>query len=79
MRTKIFHKDDKHRPRSWSKIQMRPKSRVLRKLPNSFCVKLDDGTGYIVWPGPIQPRGFEQGAIGLGKNAHQAWDSVKFL
>jgi len=52
------------------------KKRVLRMLPQAFCVRLDDGSGYIVWPGKVQPRGFEQPACGYGKTARQAWASV---
>lgn len=54
------------------------KTRVKRAAPNAFCVKLNDGSGYIVWPGRVQPRGFEQGAIGLAATARAAWASVKF-
>lgn len=57
------------------------KARVLRKLPDAHCVRLNskiDGKGFIVWPGKIQPRGLEQPAIGLGRTASEAWKSVKF-
>jgi hypothetical protein len=52
------------------------KIRVKRQIPDAFCVKLNDGTGYIVWPGRCAPRGFEQPAVGLGKTARAAWASV---
>jgi hypothetical protein len=53
------------------------KTRVLKHLKDAFCVRLDNGSGYIVWPGKTQPRGCEQPAIGLGKSAQKAWKSVK--
>lgn len=54
------------------------KAKVLRVLPDAFCVRLNDRSGYIVWPGKIQTRGFERAAIGLGKTARLAWKSVQF-
>lgn len=50
---------------------------VRRALPDAYCVRLNDGSGYLVWPGKIQPRGFEQPACGYGKTARQAWASVQ--
>lgn len=50
---------------------------IRRSLPDAYCVRLMDNTGYIVWPGKIQPRGFERPACGYGKTARQAWESVK--
>jgi hypothetical protein len=35
-----------------------------------------DQSGYVVWPGRCQPRGFEQSSIGFGRTARQAWQSV---
>ena len=52
------------------------KKKVLKRFPDAFCVRLDNRTGYIVWPGKMQARGCEQAAIGLGKNARLAWASV---
>lgn len=50
------------------------KEKVLLKFPQAFCVKSNDGSGYIVWPAyKTQPRGFEQAAIGVGSTAHNAW------
>ncbi len=54
------------------------KAKVKKLVPDAFCVRLDDKSGYIVWPGKIQPRGFERGAIGFGRTAAEAWDSVRF-
>lgn len=34
------------------------------------------GHRYIVWPGPVQARGFERPAIGLGSTAAKAWESA---
>lgn len=51
-------------------------NRVKKKLPDSYCVRLNDRTGYIVWPGKIQGRGFEQPAIGLSTTARGAWESA---
>lgn len=50
---------------------------VRRKLPDAFCVRLNDGSGFIVWPGRVQPRGFERPAVGYGKTARKAWASVQ--
>lgn len=50
---------------------------VLRIMPDAYCVRLDDKSGYIVWPGKIQPRGYEQPACGYGKTAREAWASVQ--
>jgi len=50
---------------------------VRRVLPQAFCVRLNDGSGYIVWPCKIQPRGYEPTACGYGKTARQAWASVQ--
>jgi len=55
------------------------KSQVLKKCKTAFCVKMETGRGYIVCPGPVQGRGFEQPAIGIGNTARQAWASVKML
>lgn len=53
------------------------KKRTLRKLKTAYCCKLNDGTGYIVWPERgCRPRGFELSAIGLGKTAPLAWQSA---
>jgi hypothetical protein len=53
------------------------KARVLAKIPKAFCVKLDNGTGYVVWNGEgCDPRGSMNPAIGLGKTARAAWGSV---
>jgi hypothetical protein len=57
---------------------MKNKKSVLRKIKGAHCVRLNDGTGYVVWAGKIQPRGFEQPAIGFGLTARQAWASVEF-
>jgi len=57
------------------------KKSVKKKLPESYCVKMEVKIGemkYIVWAGKIRPRGFEMGAIGLGKTAAKAWGSVVF-
>lgn len=51
--------------------------RVLRAIPEAFCVRLNDGTGYIIWPGKVQDRGFERPAIGYGVTARAAWASVE--
>ena len=53
------------------------KEKVLKKFHQAYCVKLADGTGYIVWPGKIQPRGFERPAIGLGRTARAAWQCAQ--
>ena len=45
----------------------------MKIWPDAYCVRLISGTGYIVWPMKIQPRGFERPAIGLGKTASLAW------
>ena len=39
----------------------------------AYCVRLNDRSGYIVWPGKVQPRGCERPAIGLGTTARSAW------
>lgn len=54
------------------------KSSVRKVLPESFCVRLSDGSGYIVWPTKIRPRGSEPVACGFGRTARQAWESVQF-
>ena len=46
------------------------------KFADAYCVRLRDKTGYIVWPGKIQGRGFERPAIGLGATAALAWKSA---
>jgi hypothetical protein len=56
------------------------KKRVKRKLPDAYCVRLlepIDGKKFIVWPGKVQPRGFERGAIGLGRTSAEAWIEAK--
>lgn len=54
------------------------KLKVLYEFPDAYCVKLIDGSGYLVWPSKtIGQRGFERPAIGFGKSAKQAWASVK--
>ena len=53
------------------------KKRVLKKIPDAFCVKMSLTKGYVVWPGKQQPRGLERPAIGLGLTARQAWGSVE--
>lgn len=53
------------------------KRKVKRIYPESFCVLLNNKSGFIVWPGKARGRGFEQPAIGLGNTAKQAWASVK--
>jgi uncharacterized protein YbdZ (MbtH family) len=53
------------------------KRSVKRIAKDAFCVRLNDRSGYVVWPGKIQPRGFERSAIGYGKTARQAWASVE--
>ena len=53
------------------------KRKVKRRIPDAYCVRLHDKTGYIVWPGKTQSRGFELPAIGLGKTARAAWASVR--
>jgi len=56
--------------------------RVLKELPQAFCCKLleqsmiPQGHRFIVWPGPVQGRGFERPAIGLGESAAKAWESA---
>ena len=55
------------------------KRRVQRHFPNAYCVRLSPDSslrGYIVWPGSVQPRGFERPAIGFGATARQAWKNV---
>lgn len=54
----------------------RPREVIRRSLPDAYCVRLNDGSGYIVWPGKCKPRGFERPAIGFGKTAREAWESV---
>jgi hypothetical protein len=56
-----------------SKCEIFAKSRVRSFLRLSFCRRLEDGTGFVVWPGPIQSIGFEKAAIGFGKTANKAW------
>lgn len=53
-----------------------PKQLTLRVLPDAYCVRLKDGSGHIVWPGPVQSRGTERLACGYGVTARQAWSSV---
>ena len=56
---------------------MTPKKRTQRQLRCAFCVRLSDGSGYIVWPRKeVGPRGGEMAAIGFGKTAAQAWKSA---
>ena len=56
---------------------MTAKDRVKKRLPHSFCVRLDGGTGFIVWPRrEVGSRGGEMAVIGFGKTASQAWQSV---
>lgn len=55
----------------------RRKLKVIRSFPDAYCVRMNDGSGYIVWPGKVQPRGFERCAIGFGKTARDAWASVQ--
>lgn len=57
---------------------MSAKERIKRKLPSAHCVKLRDGSGYMVWPskGP-GARGTLFCAIGFGTTARAAWASVK--
>jgi len=57
--------------------------RSLRRLVqrgryrDAYCVKLNDGTGYIVWPQHrVPPRGQVMCAIGLGNSAQLAWKSA---
>ena len=52
------------------------KKKVLKQFPGAYCRRLNDGTGYIIWPGKIQPRGHEKCAIGIGVTAAKAWASV---
>lgn len=52
------------------------KKRVQRALPDAFCCRCTNPVGFIVWPGKVQPRGFERPAIGFGKTAREAWESV---
>lgn len=49
------------------------KTKIRKKFPDAYCVKLNDGSGYIVWPGKVQPRGLELPAIGTGTTPRQAW------
>ncbi len=49
------------------------KRMVLKLIPNAYCVKLRTGEGFLVWPGKVQPRGFEQPAIGFALSASGAW------
>jgi hypothetical protein len=53
------------------------KKSVLKTLKNAFCVKMEGDRGYIVWPGKMQPRGFEQPAIGVGGSAAMAWRDAR--
>jgi hypothetical protein len=50
------------------------KKRVLKLLSTAHCVRLDNRTGYLVWParGP-SPRGTMRCAIGFGTTARTAW------
>lgn len=65
---------------------MTAKQKVLRRCPDAYCRRLDlgnkslirSGYRYIVWPGKVQPCGFEQAACGLGATAQKAWASVQF-
>lgn len=55
----------------------RNKATVLKKYPNSYCIRLSDGTGYIVWPQRrCPPLGQETVGIGFGKTARNAWKSA---
>ena len=49
------------------------KNKVIQLSPQAYCVKLADKSGYIVWPGPVGPRGFVTSPIGLGKTPSKAW------
>jgi hypothetical protein len=46
---------------------------VLRAFPQAYCRRLNDRTGYIVWPSPVGPRGTVTAAIGIGRSAVTAW------
>lgn len=51
--------------------------RTLRQVREAFCVKLSDGSGFIVWPRrEVGPRGAEMFAIGFGTTAALAWKSA---
>jgi hypothetical protein len=52
------------------------KLKVRAKLPRAYCRKLGDGTGYIVWPDTVQPRGFEQAALAVAGTANKAWEQA---
>jgi hypothetical protein len=50
------------------------KSKVLKHCKNAYCVKLLDGSGWLVWPERgCRPRGHELCAIGFGKTPALAW------
>lgn len=57
--------------------------RVTKRLPDAYCVALQDkalralGHRYIVWSGPVAPRGSLCPAIGIGRTAREAWSSTK--
>lgn len=53
------------------------KYRVRIVLPESYCRRLTDGSGYIVWPRGVQPRGCEECAIGFGVTANKAWSDAE--
>lgn len=55
------------------------RNRVRLTFPNAYCVRLNNSSGYIVWPDKIQPRGYERPAIGFGKTARMAWASVQLV
>jgi hypothetical protein len=56
---------------------VRTRASVKRWLPEAFCVRLADGSGYVVWPCRMRPRGFEPTACGFGSTARAAWASVQ--
>ena len=48
--------------------------RLVRRIyRDAYCCRLNDGSGYLVWPGKCQPRGSEKSAIGFGTTAQLAW------
>lgn len=50
---------------------------TLKEFPEAYCVRLADGSGYIVWPREnVGDRCAEMCAIGVGRNADKAWQDA---
>ncbi len=52
-------------------MKLTVKAAVKQIEPDAYCVRLNDGTGYIVWPTRYKPRW--RSAIGLGPTVTKAW------